>query len=89
MKLRKSCRWERNLSIAMAVIDQGRTLAEVAREYRLSIERIRALVFYVARKVDEDGVEAAIAGSPRSHRIPILRDHRNHFVPALQRQALQ
>ena len=84
MKLRKSCRWERNVAIAQQVIG-GRTLAEVAGEDGLSVERIRAIVFFVAQKVDKDGFEAAVAGSPRSHRIPILRDYRAHFGPAIER----
>lgn len=98
MQARKSFRRDRNLEIALAILKGKKTLSSVAEEYQLSVERIRQIVYAVCEKINaleyrriielmELGAEGgrATPRSARSHRLPFLRAHKQHFVGTIER----
>lgn len=97
MQARKSFRRDRNLEIALAILKGKKTLSSVAEEYKLSVERIRQIVYAVCEKINAleyrriiglmelGGGDQAAPRSSRSHRLPHLRARREHFVGTIER----
>ena len=74
--MRKNEKKARNKVIAIAVLD-GQTLSSVAKQYGITVERVRQITAYVCRQANRDRFEYGQG-------VIWMRKHRAEFWDAIQ-----